>query len=70
MSYLRYLCLFTYSGVQHILCCGFFFCISSSSRILSDIMVYLLMLRNHRSSFCMSSLMAETTEVEIITKGV
>ena len=21
MSYLRYLCLFTYSGVQHILCC-------------------------------------------------
>ena len=24
MSYLRYLCLFVYSGVQHILCCGFF----------------------------------------------
>ena len=24
MSYLRYLCLFTYSGDQHILCCGFF----------------------------------------------
>ena len=23
MSYLRYLCLFVYSGVQHILCCGF-----------------------------------------------
>jgi len=23
MSYLRYLCLFTYSGVQHILFCGF-----------------------------------------------
>ena len=23
MSYLRYLCLFPYSGVQHILCCGF-----------------------------------------------
>jgi hypothetical protein len=23
MSYLRYLCLFTYSGVQHILCCVF-----------------------------------------------
>jgi hypothetical protein len=28
MSYLRYLCLFAHSGVQHILCCGFF---SSSS---------------------------------------
>ena len=27
MSYLRYLCLFTYSGVQHILCCVFvWFC--------------------------------------------
>ena len=28
MSYLRYLCLFAHSGVQHILCCvfvGFFF---------------------------------------------
>ena len=24
MSYLRYLCLFAYSGVQHILCCFFF----------------------------------------------
>ena len=23
MSYLRYLCLFAYSGVQHILCCIF-----------------------------------------------
>ena len=23
MSYIRYLCLFTYNGVQHILCCGF-----------------------------------------------
>ena len=23
MSYLRYLCLFPYSGVQHILCCIF-----------------------------------------------
>jgi hypothetical protein len=23
MSYLRYLCLFTYTGVQHILCCVF-----------------------------------------------
>ena len=23
MSYLRYLCLFVYSGVQHILCCVF-----------------------------------------------
>ena len=23
MSYLRYLCLFGYSGVQHVLCCGF-----------------------------------------------
>ena len=28
MFYLRYLCLFAHSGVQHILCCGFF---SSSS---------------------------------------
>ena len=26
MSYLRYLCLFTYSGVQHIFCCVFWFC--------------------------------------------
>ena len=25
MSYLRYLCLFTYGGVQHILCCVCFF---------------------------------------------
>jgi hypothetical protein len=25
MSYLRYLCLFTFSGVQHILCCVFCF---------------------------------------------
>jgi hypothetical protein len=24
MSYLRYLCLFPHSGVQHILCCVFF----------------------------------------------
>jgi hypothetical protein len=24
MSYLRHLCLFAYSGVQHILSCGFF----------------------------------------------
>jgi hypothetical protein len=23
MSYLRYMCLFTYSGVQHIMCCVF-----------------------------------------------
>ena len=23
MSYLRYLCLFVYSGVQHVLCCVF-----------------------------------------------
>jgi hypothetical protein len=31
MSYLRYLCLFAYSGVQHILCCvAFLFCLSSS----------------------------------------
>jgi hypothetical protein len=30
MSYLRYLCLFAYSGVQHILCCVFLFCLSSS----------------------------------------
>ena len=29
MSYLRYLCLFTYNGVQHILCCVFLFCLSS-----------------------------------------
>ena len=25
LSYLRYLCLFAHSGVQYILCCGFFF---------------------------------------------
>ena len=25
MRYLRYVCLFTYNGVQHILCCVFFF---------------------------------------------
>jgi hypothetical protein len=24
MSYLRYLCLFVYSGIQHILCCVLF----------------------------------------------
>jgi hypothetical protein len=31
MSYLGYLCLLTYSGVQHILCCVvFLFCLSSS----------------------------------------
>ena len=24
MSYLCYLCLFVHSGIQHILCCGFF----------------------------------------------
>ena len=30
MSYLRYLCLFAYSGVHHILCCVFMFCLSSS----------------------------------------
>jgi hypothetical protein len=29
ISYLRYLCLFAYSGAQHILCCGFFVCFSS-----------------------------------------
>jgi len=30
MSYFRYLCLFAYSVVQHILCCVFCFCLSSS----------------------------------------
>jgi hypothetical protein len=30
MSYLRYVCSFAYSGVQHILCCVFMFCLSSS----------------------------------------
>jgi hypothetical protein len=30
MSYLRYLCLFANGGVQHILCCVFLFCFSSS----------------------------------------
>jgi hypothetical protein len=30
MSYLRYVCLFVYSGVQHILCAVFLFCLSSS----------------------------------------
>ena len=29
MSYLRYFYLFTHSGVQHILCCVFLFCLSS-----------------------------------------
>jgi hypothetical protein len=29
-AYLHYLCLMTYSGVQHILCCIFLFCVSSS----------------------------------------
>jgi hypothetical protein len=29
MSYLRYLCLFVYSGVQHILCCVFVLSVSS-----------------------------------------
>ena len=29
MSYLRYLCLLTYCGVQHKLCCGFFFFFST-----------------------------------------
>jgi hypothetical protein len=27
MSYLRYLCLFAYSGVQHILCCVLVVCL-------------------------------------------
>jgi hypothetical protein len=31
MSYLRYLCLLAYSGVQHILCCVFVFLFLSSS---------------------------------------
>ena len=30
MSYLRYLCLFAYSDVQHILCCDFLFSLSPS----------------------------------------
>jgi hypothetical protein len=30
MSYLRYMCLFAYSGVQHILCCRVFVLFSSS----------------------------------------
>jgi hypothetical protein len=30
MSYLRYLCLFAHSGVQHILRCAFLFCLFSS----------------------------------------
>ena len=30
MSYLCYLCLLAHSGVQHILCCVFLFCLSSS----------------------------------------
>jgi hypothetical protein len=33
MSYLRYLCLFAYSGVQHILCC-FLFCFVSLRLVL------------------------------------
>jgi hypothetical protein len=27
ISYLRYLCLFAYSGIQHILCCVYFVCL-------------------------------------------
>jgi hypothetical protein len=34
MSFLRYLCLFAYSGVQHILCCVLFFLYVSSSCVL------------------------------------
>jgi hypothetical protein len=34
MSFLRYLCLFAYSGVQHILCCVLFFFYVSSSCVL------------------------------------
>jgi hypothetical protein len=30
MTYLSYLCLFGYNGVQHILCCVLLFCLSSS----------------------------------------
>jgi hypothetical protein len=30
MSYLRYLCLFAYSGAKHILCCVFLFCLCLS----------------------------------------
>ena len=38
MSYIRYLCLFTYNGVQNILCCGFilgFFRLATSFSALS-----------------------------------
>ena len=31
MSYLRYLCLFTYCGIQHILRCALFFCVYVAS---------------------------------------
>ena len=34
MSYLRYLCLFAYSGVQHILCCVLIFFVKIFHRML------------------------------------
>ena len=35
MSYLYYLCLFAYSGVQHILCCLFYFSSFSAPNVAS-----------------------------------
>jgi hypothetical protein len=46
MSYLRYLCLLAYSGVQHILCCVFCF---ASLRL-----VYPMLLVSLDSPFLMS----------------
>ena len=37
MCDLCYLCLFTYSGVQHILCCGFVSCLSSPCVLLPPV---------------------------------
>ena len=42
MSYLHYLCLFTYSGVQHIYCVVFLFCFSSSMLLLSRVCPFLI----------------------------
>jgi len=45
VSYLRYLCLFAYSGIKHILCCVFLFCFSSSCCQFLWIVHFLLPLR-------------------------
>jgi hypothetical protein len=50
LSYLRYLCLFAYSGVQLILCCALCFCFSFRLVFLMlPIYSYVFILRNHGS---------------------